>query len=57
MADCVNYHSIELTWRLGEAEDEIDRNPEIQLPPKTTRFMRYCQDLARGFGRKPKCFM
>ncbi|KAJ1412079.1 hypothetical protein SESBI_20720 [Sesbania bispinosa] len=57
MADCVNYHSIELAWRLGEAEDEIDRNPEIQLPPKTARFMRYCQDLARGFGRKPKCLM
>ncbi|KAJ1411555.1 hypothetical protein SESBI_21065 [Sesbania bispinosa] len=35
MADCVNYHSIELARRLGEAEDEIDRNPEIQLPPKT----------------------
>ncbi|KAJ1440773.1 hypothetical protein SESBI_01849 [Sesbania bispinosa] len=57
MADCVNYHSIELAWRLGEAEDEIDRNPEIQLPPKTARFMRYCQDLARGFGREPKCLM
>ncbi|KAJ1376457.1 hypothetical protein SESBI_49921 [Sesbania bispinosa] len=57
MADCVNYHSIELARRLGEAEDEIDRNPEIQLPPKTARFMRYCQDLARGFGREPKCLM
>ncbi|KAJ1386951.1 hypothetical protein SESBI_40417 [Sesbania bispinosa] len=57
MADCVNYHSIELAWRLGEAEDEIDRNPEIQLPPKTARFMRYCQDLARGFGREPKCLL
>ncbi|KAJ1423471.1 hypothetical protein SESBI_12409 [Sesbania bispinosa] len=57
MADCVNYHSIELSRRLGEAEDEIDRNPEIQLPPKTVRFMRYCQDLARGFGREPKCLM
>ncbi|KAJ1386465.1 putative Golgi apparatus protein 1 isoform X1 [Sesbania bispinosa] len=57
MVDCVNYHSIELARRLGEAEDEIDRNPEIQLPPKTTRFMRYCQDLARGFGREPKCLM
>ncbi|KAJ1407998.1 G-patch domain [Sesbania bispinosa] len=57
MADCVNYHSIELAWRLGEAEDEIDRNPEIQLPPKTARFMRYCQDLARGFGREPKCLI
>ncbi|KAJ1431904.1 hypothetical protein SESBI_06878 [Sesbania bispinosa] len=50
MVDCVNYHSIELARRLGEAEDEIDRNPEIQLPPKTVRFMRYCQDLARGLG-------
>ncbi|KAJ1421172.1 hypothetical protein SESBI_13892 [Sesbania bispinosa] len=57
MADCVNYHSIELARRLGEAEDEINRNPEIQLPPKTARFMRYCQDLARGFGREPKCLM
>ncbi|KAJ1377524.1 G-patch domain, partial [Sesbania bispinosa] len=57
MADCVNYHSIELARRLGEAEDEIDRNPEIQLPPKTARFMRYCQDLARGFGREPKCLI
>ncbi|KAJ1404463.1 hypothetical protein SESBI_26563 [Sesbania bispinosa] len=57
MVDCVNYHSIELARRLGEAEDEIDRNPEIQLPPKTARFMRYCQDLARGFGREPKCLM
>ncbi|KAJ1385033.1 hypothetical protein SESBI_42025 [Sesbania bispinosa] len=57
MADCVNYHSMELARRLGEAEDEIDRNPEIQLPPKTARFMRYCQDLARGFGREPKCLM
>ncbi|KAJ1430598.1 hypothetical protein SESBI_07744 [Sesbania bispinosa] len=57
MADCVNYHSIELARRLGEAEDEIDRNPEIQLPPKTARFMRYCQDLARSFGREPKCLM
>ncbi|KAJ1397508.1 hypothetical protein SESBI_31756 [Sesbania bispinosa] len=28
MADCVNYPSIELARRLGEAEDEIDRNPE-----------------------------
>ncbi|KAJ1382709.1 hypothetical protein SESBI_44022 [Sesbania bispinosa] len=50
MADCVNYHSIELAWRLGEAEDEIERNPKIQLPPKTARFMIYCQDLARGLG-------
>ncbi|KAJ1402772.1 hypothetical protein SESBI_27763 [Sesbania bispinosa] len=57
MADCVNYHSIELARRLGEAEDEINRNPEMQLPPKTSRFMRYCQELARGFGRKPKCLM
>ncbi|KAJ1408939.1 hypothetical protein SESBI_23101 [Sesbania bispinosa] len=57
MADCVNYHNIELAWRLGEAEDEIDRNPEIQLPPKTARFMRYCHDLARGFRREPKCLM
>ncbi|KAJ1377754.1 hypothetical protein SESBI_48553 [Sesbania bispinosa] len=57
MADCVNYHSIELARRLGEAEDEINRNPEIQLPPKTARFMRYFQDLARGFGREPKCLM
>ncbi|KAJ1413408.1 hypothetical protein SESBI_19673 [Sesbania bispinosa] len=57
MADYVNCHSIERARRLGEAEDEIDRNPEIQLPPKTARFMRYCQDLARGFGKEPKCLM
>ncbi|KAJ1377346.1 hypothetical protein SESBI_49001 [Sesbania bispinosa] len=57
MAGCVNYHSIELARRLGEAKDEIDRNPEIQMPPKIARFMRYCQDLARGFGREPKCLM
>ncbi|KAJ1378042.1 hypothetical protein SESBI_48256 [Sesbania bispinosa] len=34
MADCVNYHSIELVRRLGEAEDEIDRNPEMQVATK-----------------------
>ncbi|KAJ1384904.1 bacterial regulatory s, luxR family protein [Sesbania bispinosa] len=44
---------LELARRLGEAEDEINRNPEIQFPPKTARFMRYCQDIARGFGREP----
>ncbi|KAJ1376654.1 hypothetical protein SESBI_49709 [Sesbania bispinosa] len=30
----------ELARRLGEAEDEIDRNPEIQLPPKTARRLK-----------------
>ncbi|KAJ1403257.1 hypothetical protein SESBI_27405 [Sesbania bispinosa] len=47
MADCVQTRATNLANHVHDAVEEVNSNPEIKLPWKTFRLMKFCQDVVR----------
>ncbi|KAJ1377393.1 hypothetical protein SESBI_48949 [Sesbania bispinosa] len=52
MADCVHTQATNLANHVHDAVEEVNSNPEIKLPWKTFRLMKFCQDVVRSLVRQ-----
>ncbi|KAJ1393282.1 hypothetical protein SESBI_35151 [Sesbania bispinosa] len=52
MADCVQTQATNLANHVHDAIEEVNSNPEIKLPWKTFRLMKFCQDVVRSLVRQ-----
>ncbi|KAJ1409140.1 hypothetical protein SESBI_23034 [Sesbania bispinosa] len=52
MADCVQTQATNLANHVHDAVEEVNSNPEIKMPWKTFRLMKFCQDVVRSLVRQ-----